>query len=215
MLNPNQLNPETNPYLQGVAAEVSRGIGDQFTQRILPNIRAEGIDASGMYGGGSTREQMAERLAAEGVLRETGTALNNLYFQNYQTGLNNMARAIQMNPSVQAQQLFGSDVLAAVGGQERALEQARLDEALRRWSIEQGLPFMRATEILSLLQGMPGATGITTMQGARPITNPITGALGGAASGAALGSVVPGIGTAIGALGGAVLGGAGGYFGSR
>lgn len=209
MLSTDQLNPATNPYLSGMADQITGKITDQLTQKILPNIRGSGIDAGGMYAGGSTRQQMSERLAGVDAVDSMGQALNNLYSTNYAAGLGNIRGAIAQNPSVQAQQLFGADVLGAVGGQERALEQAQLDEALKQWTIQQQLPYMRASEIMSMIQGMPGATGVSTMQGAAPQKSAAMGALGGAASGAALGSMImPGIGTAA----GAVLGGLGGYF---
>ena len=211
MLDPAQLNPESNPYISKQADAVAGKITDQLTQKILPNIRAEGINAGGMYAGGSTRQQMAERLAGVDTVDSIGTALNNLYSTNYAAGLGNLRGAIAANPSVQAQQLFGGDVLGAVGGQERAYEQAKLDEALKQWTIQQQLPYMRSSEILSLLGGMPGATGVSTAQGATPTVSPIMGALGGAASGAAIGSAVPVIGTGI----GAAVGGLAGYLGTR
>lgn len=211
-LDPRQLDPTSNPYISQIADQITGKIGSNLTQNILPNIRADGIQTNGMFAGGNTRQLMSENLAGVGAVKEMGDALNRLYFDNYQAGLNNMSRAIGQNPSVQAQQLFGADVLGAVGGQERAMEQAKLDEAMKQWTIEQQLPYMRASELLSLISGMPGGTGVTTMTGVGPKTNPTMGALGGAASGAMLGtSFMPGIGTGVGAL----IGGLGGYLTNR
>lgn len=208
MLSTDQLNPESNPYLSATADQITGKISDRLTQNILPNIRAEGVQAGGMYSGGSSRQHMAENLAGVGAVREMGDALNNLYGSAYTAGLGNISRAIGQNPSAQAQQLFGADVLGAVGGQERAMEQAGLDEALKRWGLEQQLPYMRASEILGLLSGMPGATATTTMTGAAPKGNKFAGAGGGALAGAQMGTMImPGVGTAL----GAVLGGLGGY----
>lgn len=212
MLDPGQLSPDSNPYISQIADQITGKIGNQLTQNILPNIRAGAIMDNGMYAGGGSRQQMSEYLAGTGAVKEMGDALSGLYFNNYQAGLANMQKAIGLNPSVQSQQLFGADVLGAVGGQQRAMEQAQLDEALKMWSIEQSLPYMRASEIMGMISGMPGATGTSTMTGVAPRTSPIMGTLGGAASGAALGtSFMPGIGTGI----GAGLGALAGYLNSR
>jgi hypothetical protein len=212
MLDPAQLSPDSNPYISQIADQITGKIGSNLTQNILPNIRAEGIQQGGMYSGGSTRQLMSESLASTGAVKEMGDALNNLYFNNYNAGINNISRAIGQNPSAQTQQLFGTDVLSMVGGQERAMEQARMDEALKQWTIQQQLPYMRSSELMSMITGMPGGTGVTTMNGASPRTSPVMGALGGAASGAAAGSMLmPGVGTAV----GAALGGLGGYFTNR
>lgn len=208
MLSTDQLNPESNPYLSDMGDAITRKISDRLTQNVLPAIRAEGVNAGGMYSGGSTRQQMSENLAGVGATREMGDALTGLYGNAYASGLGNINRAIGQNPTAQAQQLFGADVLGAVGGQERAMEQAGLDEALKKWALEQQLPYMRSSEILGLLSGMPGATATTTMTGAAPKGNKMAGAAGGALSGAQLGTMLmPGIGTGV----GAVLGGAAGY----
>ena len=211
MLSTDQLDPRSNPFIATAAGDITRQVQEGLVQRTMPQLRAAGIQAGGMFGGGSTRQQLAEGGAVGNSARELTAQLNNLYMQNYQTGLNNIARAQQLNPSVQAQQLFGANVFDAVGGQRRALEQAMMTDQAQRWALEQFAPYLRSQEILGLLQGMPGGGVTSTNTGATPRGNPVTGALGGAASGAAIGSVVPGVGTALGAILGALAGVGGTY----
>src|SRR5690606_28748118 len=60
LMNPAQLDANTNPYARSVADQIAGGISKQLTEQILPNVRGNTIAASGMYGGGDTRGQMAE-----------------------------------------------------------------------------------------------------------------------------------------------------------
>lgn len=212
MLSTDQLDHTKNPYIKGVADQISGDIRTNLLEKALPVVRGGAITAGGMYGGGSTRQGLAEGKAITGAAEETGDALEKLYFNNYQAGLNNIARAQQLNPTVQAQQLFGANVLEAVGGQKQAMEQALMNQDLQKWISSTYAPYFRSQELLQMLGMMPSNGAVTsTATGVTPKANPVTGALGGAATGAAIGSVIPGIGTAIGALGGG-LAGLGGSF---
>lgn len=212
LLDPNQLRPESNPYISGVADEVNRKITSQLTQNILPNIRGGEQAAGGTYGGGSSRSQMAERLASTDSVRAMETGMNDLYFKNYMSGINNMQQGVQMNPSAMSQQLFGADVTGAVGAQQRTETQGQLDDAFTRWNLQQQLPYLRASELTGLASGFPGAGTTTTVTGSQPPgVNPWMGMLGGSLSGAALGSSFGPWGMALGGLGGAGVG----YLGSN
>lgn len=212
LLNPAQLDPTSNPHISAIADQITGKIRDGLVETTLPNIRTGSIQAGGMYGGGSTRGQVAEGRAIGDAASATGDALSKLYFDNYNAGINNMFKAAQLTPSIQAQQLFGANILDAVGGQKQAMEQALLNDQLQRQMLDQYAPYFRAQEIAALLGAMPNtASTVSTNTGVLPKANPITSGLGGAASGAAIGSIVPGIGTALGAvLGG--LAGAGSSF---
>lgn len=212
LLSPNQLNPDSNPYAQAIAQQIASGISDNFTQNLLPAIQGSGIQSGGMYGSGGTRQLMAEHLGTQGAMDATGDALEKFYFDNYNLGISNMQRALDQNRQVGMDMLFPGDVYSMVGGQQRTMEQAEMDEAYKSWAIEQQLPFLRSQEIMSLLASMPGGTGVTTMQGVSPSTNPLTSALGGGMSGASLGAMT---GLAGGGPIGALLGALAGYAMSR
>jgi hypothetical protein len=83
------------------------------------------------------------------------------------------------------------------------MEQARLSEAQQAFNFEQYAPYLRSKDILSLVQGIPGGTTVSTANVPRP--SPWAQGLGGAMTGASLGSIFGPIGTGAGALGGAVL----------
>lgn len=181
-LDPAQLDPNSNPYMSGIADQMTGKITDRLTQDILPNIRTGTIQSGGMYSGGDTRGQMAEHLAGTAAVGEMGDSLEKLYFDSYNAGLANMSRAVGDTAAVQQQQLYGADVQQAVGGQRRTMDQALMDEALAKWTIDQQLPYMRATELMNMLGSIPGGTSTSTVTGARPQTSPLMQAGGMAMS---------------------------------
>ena len=212
MLDPNfQLNVADNPYVQGAADAVVSKTTDNLMRNILPQVRSGATQAGGMYSGASSREANLEGQA----IGDTGTgisrALADMYLSNYNSGRGSLQNAISTNPNVMGQQIVAPEILAGVGGQERAMQQAIRDEEIRKFYATQGAPLQQASDLMSLLKGMPGAETQVQSTGAVPQGNPFTGTLGGAASGAAIGRVVPVVGAPAGAGLGALLG----YLGSR
>ena len=213
LMSPDQLDPNTNPYIRAIADQIGQGISSNVTNNVLPAVRAGGIQSGGMYSGGSTRQLMAEGLAGQGAADATGDALEKLYFNNYQNGLNTMGSAIGRNKQVGLDMLFADDVYSMVGAQKRGMTQAGMDLDFQKWALEQQLPFLKSQDIMGLINGMPGATGVSNVKGATPGgPSPVMGALCGAASGAALGAMT---GMAGGGPIGAILGAMAGYFMSR
>lgn len=205
MLDPNfMLDPNNNPYLQHAAQSVTDLTTRDFLQKVLPSLRSADTSATGMYSGGSTKAGQAEGIATAQTGQNLSNSLTDMMYRAYQGGLGGMQQAISANPNVQGQQLMPGDIQAAVGGQNRGMEQAKLDELIRKFYTGQELPMLQAQELMALLQGMPGGTTVGTATGSTPQVNPVMAGLGGAASGAAIGSMVmPGIGTGVGAgLGG-------------
>jgi hypothetical protein len=105
----------------------------------------------------------------------------------YGQGLSAQGTAIANNPSVQAQQLFGPEVMSSVGGQQQNLQQQQMNDAATRFYTERGLPFMQASDIMSLLSGLPTSTS-STSTGSVPSPSPFSMFTGGAS---ALGALSP------------------------
>lgn len=200
MLSPDILNPNTNPYLAQHGNNIATTMNQNFTDTVLPALRSGDTMTSGPYAGGNTRAGIAEGLASSRNSQAVGNSVTDLYNRAYGQGLGAMTSAVQNNPIAQQGLLFGANVQGQVGGQQRALEQAQLDSANQLQLLQHQLPMLQAQDILSLMQGMPGATGVSTTTGATPKTGGVQGALGGAATGAAIGSMIPGLGTGLGAL---------------
>lgn len=209
LMSPDLLNPSSNPYLKAQGDAITGTVTNNLLERILPSIRSNATLGSGMYSGGSTREGVAQGLAVGKTNEDISNALANLYGQAYQTGLSTIGSAVGRTPMLQAAQLFGPSVYGAIGAQNRALEQATLDEAQKKYYIEQALPLLRAQELYGFIGATPGGTSTSTATGAVPQKNQLAGGVGGALSGAVAGNMLfPGLGGIFGGL----LGGAAGAF---
>jgi len=208
LLDPSfMLDPANNPYLQRASNAVTEQVTKNLNENILPGVRSSGIQAGGMYSGGNSASGIAEGKAIGDTNKNLSAALADMMYKAYQGGLGGMQQAVGMNPSVQGQQLMPSDITASVGAQNRSVQQAQLDEMIRKFYTGQELPFLQAQELMSLLTGMPGGTNVSTGTGAVPQVNPMMSTLGGAGTGAAIGSaLMPGIGTGVGAGLGALTG---------
>jgi hypothetical protein len=203
ILSPGFLSPESNPFLAAQGQAVTEATTENLLRNILPALRTGASVAGGPFSGGSSREGIAQGLAAQGTSAEIARALAGLQAQNFQTGLQAQGQAFGQLPTVQAAGLFGPGVQGAVGAQQRGLEQAQLSEQQQRQTLEQLLPLLQSQQLFGLLAGTPGATGVTSVQGAQP-SGPglLQAGLGGASVGGSVGGV-PGafIGGGLGLLG--------------
>lgn len=193
------LDVKNNEYLQGAMTANADVLTQSLLEQALPAVAQGATQAGGMYSGGSSREGIAQGQAIGRTADAISRSNAGMLMDSYNRGLTGMQTAVSANPSVQAQQLFAPDVMASVGGQQRAMEQAQLDEEVNRFYTAQQLPYLQAKDIMSLVQGMPGATNVSQVTGAVPKPSAFSAGIGGLATGATLGSVIPGVGTGIGA----------------
>jgi hypothetical protein len=194
-------NPASNPNLQGAIDASVRPIYDNLTERALPAIRGEAITTGNF---GSSRQGIAEGLATREASRAAGDTASKLAQSQYETNVNAQLKALGLLPTVQAAQTVEGTTVSGVGDVRQSMDQAQLNQQVNAFNFDQMAPFLQSKEIMSLLQGLPGGTTVSTAN--TPKANPWMQSLGGAASGAALGSaIMPGVGTAIGAGGGALL----------
>lgn len=194
LMNPAfMLDPASNPYFRNMQDVITRGMTENLTQNILPQIRNTATTAGGMYSGGSTRQGIAEGGAVSGTAGSIADALTRMYAGAYESGLGRLGDAIGRNQQVMAQQLFGPELLRSVGMQQREMQQAQLDEGIRRFYAEQQLPFVRAQELIGLINAMPGATTVTKGTATPAAASGAASTLGGAATGFAYGGPVGGL----------------------
>lgn len=194
-------DPTANPNLKGAIDAATRPITENLLERALPAIRSGSVQ-TGNFGG--SRQGIAEGQAIRGAEQATGDTAAKIAEDLYSTNVGAQQRAIAMAPTVQGAQTTGATVTSGVGDVRQAMDQARINAGVNAFNFDQYAPFLNARDILSLMQGLPGGSTVST--GNTPTTNPMTQALGGAATGAALGSaIMPGVGTGVGALGGALL----------
>lgn len=194
-------DPAYNPNLQGAVDAAVRPITQQLTESQLPAIRGEAV-TTGNFGG--SRQGIAEGLASGRASQAIGDTASKLVQNQYQTNVDAQLKAMGLLPTVQGAQTQGAVTTSGVGDVRQAREQAVLNEDVNNFNYDQLAPFLQSKEIMSLLQGLPGGSTVST--GNTPKANPATSALGGAAAGASLGTALfPGVGTAVGAGAGALL----------
>lgn len=197
-----------NPYVRGAGQALTGQISDRLMSEVLPSIRSQ--YRPGQAFGGS-RENLAVGRAVQGATREMGDALRQLYGGAYGQGLQATGQALQTLPQMAQLGAYPAQLLSGAGQEQRAFEQARIQDAMDRYRYYQDLPYDRLNRYIQSAAGQQyGAQ--TTGPGQGSSTNPFAGALGGAATGAAIGSAVPVLGTGLGAALGGGLGLLGGLF---
>jgi hypothetical protein len=190
MLNPNE-------YL-APAADAVRHQGTQALEDTLRTLRGGSEATGGQYSSGRTRQGTAEGVATGRTNQGISDAVAKMYLDNYQKGLGLMSEATKNNQSIMTQGLFPSQVMSAVGGQQRAMDQAKLNEEVQKFYTGQDLPLLKSQQLLALINGMPGAEGKTTVQGAGTQAQPWQQALGLGLSLAGAGMGMPGMGVGMG-----------------
>ncbi len=191
-----------NPYVTGVGDVMTGQISDRLMRDVLPSIRSQ--YRPGQAFGGS-RENLAVGRAVEGATQQMGDALTQLYGGAYGQGLQATGQAQQNLPMMTQLGAYPAQLLEDVGAQQRAYEQALIDQDMAHYQFDMEQPYDRLNRLMSVAGGGTYG-GSSTVPGAASSTNPFAAALGGAATGAGIGSVVPVIGPGLGAGLGAGLG---------
>jgi len=156
---------EKNPYVKSAVQSAMQPVMQQLREQALPSIRS-GAVAAGSYGG--TRQALAEGLAMQRAAQEMGNISSQMYNQAYNAGLQAALNGIGAIPTIQQSMAFPGQVLSGVGGQERALEQAKVNEAVARHQWEQTAPRLALQEYMRLA-GIPlGGESTSEVQGSAP-----------------------------------------------
>lgn len=195
-------SPSSNAHLQGAVDAAVRPITNNLLESSLPAVRDEAV-MSGTFGG--SRQGNAEGLAIGRAAQAVGDTAAKVVNDNYATNINAQLKALGILPTVQTAQLAPAITTSGVGDVRQAQEQALLTEDVNNFNWDRIAPFLQGRELLSLIQGMPGGTTVSTGNNPSQPSAVMQG-LGGAAAGATLGSaLMPGVGTAAGAGAGALL----------
>lgn len=186
MLDPGfQLDVANNPYLRSAMDAMTHQVTTNLNENQLPQLRSGATQAGGMYSGASSKSGIAEGQAVGRTNQGISDTIAKTMFDAYTGGKQSLQQAIGQTGAVQGQQLIAPDITAAVGGQQRAMEQAQLDEQIKKFYTGQQLPLQQAQELMGLISGMPGGTTVGQATGAVPKTNPLMA--GGGALAALLG----------------------------
>ncbi len=180
-----------DPLLQRRLADVASLQQRNLAENILPSIRT-GSALAGQTG--SSRQGIAEGLAARGAIEATARAQTGLLSDAARQQLEATQAALRLSPQAQAAQLTGAQTIGQVGTQQRGIEQQLLQEPLLRQQAERD----RLGSLSSIVsqQTSPFGTQTTTTEEA-----------GGGGFGGALGAIGGGlIGAKFGGLDGAKFG---------
>lgn len=183
ILDPNNLNPDSNPYLQGAVEAGLRPIYQQLQEDILPQIGSSAITA-GQYGG--SRQGIAEGLAIGRTQTAAADASVGAYADAYQQGIKNMLLGVNSAPAAQQALLFPGQTQLAVGGQNQQQQQLENDAAKAQFDYEQNAERYDADAYASIVQKLAGMSSTTQQSGVGASTGGLVGALGGAATGAGI-----------------------------
>lgn len=98
----------------------------------------------------------------------------------YGQDMNSRLDALRMLPGMGDFGASGGRLLTEVGGAQRALGQAQLDEGKTQWDFQQNAPWANMNRYAQLVQGLGPYTAMSAPQGGG---SPLAGGIGGAVSG--------------------------------
>lgn len=145
-----------NPYLADAAEAMVRPVFQQLTEEALPALRSTAVQTGNL---GGTKSDLAGAQATERTSRAALDATRQLYAQAYGQGLSSLGSTLANVPNISSAAYTPGSVLGAVGGQERAMEQSKIDEAIARYAFEQNIPYQKLAEFANLISGQYGGTG--------------------------------------------------------
>lgn len=195
------MNVNSNPYLQASIAAAVRPITESYTDAggVLSNIRSNAIGNGGQ--GQSTRQGIAEGLAAGRYASAIGDTAARVASEGYGQGLDTFSRTLGLTPQTMSAMNMPASTYGAIGAQNEALRQAQENYAAesRNWDLNSAWTPLQ--NYANIVYGGTGPTSTTsTTSGGGNSSNPVMSAAGGALAGFQTFGLP-------GAIGGAVLGG--------
>jgi hypothetical protein len=195
-----RLNQDPQAMRDAAISAAVRPIYQNLQEKALPAIR-QGAVSTGGFGG--SRQGIAEAQATRDAGQTASDTAAKVSANIYDTDVKAQLQALGLLPQTQQAELSPATTTSGVGDIRQQQAQQLLGQDVSNFNFEQYAPFLQSKEILSLLQGLPGGTAVST--GSVPQQNPFTQALGGAAAGATLGSALGPVGTLGGAGAGALI----------
>lgn len=188
------LRADSNPYMTQAVQGAIDPIYDRLLRQTIPGIQSGAVQAGQL---GSSRQGVAEGLAITDAnrlaLNTSAQMLNDMYGQN----LDALTKGLALTPQSMQVQTMPASTLAAVGEQQRLLNQADIDEAVQRHTFQQSIPWDTLAAYQGLIQGNFGGTGTSTASGGGMSTGQkIAGAAGTGLSTYAAMSMIPALGPA-------------------
>ncbi len=215
-----QANNAQNPYLQQLMDTVNRRVGDRVNSS---------FSGSGRYGSGQHTDILSRSLAeaeaplmaqdyearaaramqaaqgAQGIAGARAGILGGMS-DIYGQGLNRTGQWAQLMPALDEAAYAPARRLMDLGEYSRSREQQALDDATKKYNVQQAYPWEQLFRESAVLGGAGGLGGSTVTSVSQPKPSTLQSALGGGLAGAGLGSAFGPWGAGIGAAGGGLLG---------
>lgn len=153
------IDVNNNPYLKSAVSGAIDPIFKSLTESVLPQLRSGSV-ASGGYGG--SRQGIAEGLAVDRTTQNALNTTSGMMSGAYNQGLQSVAQALQLAPTVQQAKVAPGEILSSVGAQERAMNQANIDADIAKWTYNQNLPYTKLAEFSNLISRPYGGTSEST-----------------------------------------------------
>jgi hypothetical protein len=149
-------NATQDSVLQQRLSDIANLTNRNLNENIMPGIRTGAVQAGQA---GSSRQGIAEGIAARGALEQTARSQTDLLANAEAQRLSALQAAGQMGGNLLQQQMAPATTIGAIGAQQRDIEQQKMQEGLMRQDAE--------------LQRLTGLGNIQTQ-----VTNPFIGQSG-------------------------------------
>jgi len=158
------LDVANNPYVTGMA----QAAADRAFSGLVPQLSGirQGSIQSGGYGGG--RQGIAEGTAIAGAADSATRAAADIYGQAYGQGLQHQLGTLGQTGSLMETGFKPYEALSASGAEQRAREQALIEDAQKQHEWTQQLPYERLNRYMNTISGsgiMGGGYGTETSPG--------------------------------------------------
>jgi len=163
----------------------------QLTGNVLPGIRQQ---ITQYNPGGSTRGDIVQANAISAAQEDITNKIATAQFQAYKDAQDRQLGAVGRYPSIVGAPLQQYGAMSEIGAQQRAMEQAGIDEAMQRYSYESQLPTIGLQNYLAGISGDYGGTTTATGPGGpNPMITALAGGLGMAMGGPLMSGMLSGM----------------------
>lgn len=158
------LDVGSNQYVQGQMAANTNRLYQDFNEQTMPALRS-GFGKSGQIG--SSRQGIAEGLAAQGVARASADSNANILGTAYNNALDTYSTVLGQAPALMQAGTMPGSLLSQVGQSQRGFEQDKIDEAISRNDFGQNEEWNRLANYMQMVSGNWGGTTKSTMPAAK------------------------------------------------
>jgi len=164
-MSPDFMDPNRNPYMQQYVEGAIRPITQQYQEQVLPGIRS-GARITGGADYGSTRQGVAEGIAARGYQDVVGDVTSGIYTDLYGQNIEAQQRAMSMSPMYAQMMGMPASMYGAAGDVLQRQQQAEIGGEMAAYDYNRDIDWNEMSQLYGLASGTP--YGTSTQEGAGP-----------------------------------------------